>query len=235
MKTLTASSVVSTICLALTTYMAGINNVWARSIPTPDSYPSEISLSAIPVCYDFGCKNQLRVYLSKNNWRSVAGWFFPPATTPAEERKQIKHAIGWMEVVIGWYAPTHKDLAFDLPPKGGDELFPGQLDCIDETINTSAYLRLFDQHGYLKHHDVVDPAYRRALFDQHWSAQVQEKLSGERFVVDSWFQPNGYLPTIQNSKEWEDINLLTAVVDNSTDEEQGEAKLSLWQRILRVD
>ncbi len=191
---------------------------WAAAPSLP--LPSRISLDAIPVCYDFGCKRQSTITLPPHEWASVANWFAPPAPTPAAEREQIKQAVGWMETVVGRHTPTHKDLAFDLPPNADDirdSLFPGQLDCIDEAVNTITYLKLFEMNGLLKHHVVIQAAYRRALFDQHWAGQIQEKRSDTRFVVDSWFQPNGFLPVMQNSKQWEDISPLTAVVDNSAD------------------
>ena len=200
-------------------------------IPSPDN----ISLAAIPVCYDFGCKKQDTVSLSPGEWQSVADWFDPAAPTPAEEREQIKNAIGWMEVVIGRHTPTHKDLAFDLPPKDYEGIFPGQLDCIDEAVNTTSYMKLFEMNGLLKHHTVIEAAYRRALFDQHWAGQVREKLTGERFVVDSWFQPNGHLPVVQKSVHWEDITPLSAVVDNSRDEDGKKTKRSFWRRFLRIE
>ncbi|MGI9310651.1 MAG: hypothetical protein ACR2P7_03840, partial [bacterium] len=159
----------------------------------------EVALDAIPVCHDFGCKRVTTVSLSVEEWRGVADWFATPAPTPADERVQIKHAIGWMEVVVGNHAPTHKDLAYDLPPNGDvAELFPGQLDCIDEAVNTTSYLRLFESLALLRHHSVMEPAYRRALFDQHWAGQMRELGSGRSFVIDTWFQPNGHLPIIQD-------------------------------------
>ena len=196
--------------------------------------PAFVSLDAIPVCYDFGCKNGSTVNLPLNQWSEVVGWFHPVAKTPDEEREQIKQAIGWMEVLIGRHTPTHKDLAFDLPATLDDpsHLFPGQQDCVDEAFNTSTYLRLFELNGFLKHHIVIEQAYRKALFDQHWAGQIQEKLSGDRYVVDSWFQPNGYVPVIQASSDWEDINLLSAVIDDSSrDKKSPKKKSSFWSRL----
>jgi len=199
--------------------------------------PSNISLSNIPVCYDFGCKQRSVVNLPLNEWEGVTGWFEPSAASPAEERDQIKKAIGWMEVLIGRHTPTHRDLAFDLPPlDDASHLFPGQQDCIDEAVNTTTYLRLLEQYGLLKHHTVIEQAYRQAIFDQHWAGQIREIESGERYVVDSWFQPNGYLPVIQASKDWEDINLLSAVIDDSEREGHDTSqKPSFWQRLTGQD
>jgi len=197
--------------------------------------PSFVAMNAIPVCYDFACKNKSIVDLPLNEWQEVAGWFHPQAESPEQEREQIKKAIGWMEVLIGRHTPTHKDLAFDLPQTEDDisHLFPGQQDCIDEAVNTTTYLRLLELNGLFKHHVVIEQAYRSAIFDQHWAGQIRELESGTRYVVDSWFQPNGYLPVIQNSEDWEDISLLTAVVDNSARDGKPQREKSLFSRIFR--
>lgn len=191
------------------------------------------SYTALPVCYDFHCKTRQYVTLSGEEWQQVADWFDPPAKTPDEERKQIRHAIGWMEVVVGNHAPTSIDLEFDEVHNINDRE-TGQLDCVDESVNTTTYLRLFESSGFLKHHVVIGEAYRKALFDQHWAGQVREKETGTRYIVDTWFQPNGHLPTIQKSLEWEDIGMLTAVVDNSV-EYKKEDKPPFWKRILRIE
>ena len=191
--------------------------------------PAFVTLDAIPVCYDFGCKTRDVISLPLTEWEGVAGWFIPEAKTAQEEREQIKSAIGWMEVLVGRHTPTHRDLAFDLPAQDDvSHLFPGQQDCIDEAVNTTTYLRLLEQTGLLEHHTVIEQAYRKAILDQHWAGQLRELATGKRWVVDSWFQPNGYLPVIQASEEWEDISLLTAVVDDSRDQ----GKTSFWRRLF---
>jgi len=196
------------------------------------SIPSHVSYNAIPVCYDFGCKTRSVVNLPLTDWQSVANWFAEPAENGKQEREQIKRAIGWMEVVIGRHTPTSIDLEFD-KAHDIDNRESGQLDCIDESVNTTTYLRLFESSGLLKHHVVIEEAYRRSLFDQHWAAQVRDLKTGERYAVDSWFQPNGYLPVIQKGGDWEDITLLSAVVDNRPDEDGEEVKRSFWHRLLR--
>lgn len=189
------------------------------------------SHEAIPVCYNFGCKVRDIVSLTPREWTEVSGWFRIPAATAEEERQQIKQAIGWMEVVVGNHTPTHRDKGLDL--EEGAE-FPGQLDCIDESLNTTTYLKLFEHQGLIRHHRVLDRAYRRALLDQHWAGQIEELATGRRFAVDSWFQDNGILPYVQEMSEWEDIPFFfSSYVDNSTeyDEYNQNSKRSLWQSI----
>ena len=193
----------------------------ASQVQAAPQLPSSgvVSLDSIPVCYDFGCKKVVRVRLSEAEWRSIADWFVPPAKTPHQERNQIRNAIGWMEVIVGRHTPTHKDVALDLPSTNDhSKFFPGQLDCIDEAVNTTAYLNLFAKRGLLSHHEVIEAAYRRSWFDQHWAGQVRDKQSGVPYAVDSWFQPNGHLPAIQNTAEWSEVSRLTSLIDTSPDE-----------------
>ena len=194
--------------------------------------PGNISFSAIPVCFDFGCASKAVVNLPVEEWQSVAGWFDPPADTPEQERDQIRRAVGWMEVLVGRHTPTHLDLEFD-KVHNIDNRETGQMDCIDESVNTTIYMKLFEANGFFRHHVVIEQAYRRSMFDQHWAGQIKEIETGDRYVVDSWFQPNGYLPVVQDSPSWEDITILSAVVDNRPDEEGEEVKRSFWHRMLR--
>ena len=231
-------ALVIALTLASSTAFAGTRD-HGISIPsgrTPGDHgvaiPTNVSFSAIPVCFDFGCASKATVKLPISEWDSVAGWFREPAATPKEEREQIRKAIGWLEVLIGRYTPTHRDLEFD-KVENIDNRETGQLDCIDESVNTTTYMRLFEGNGFLKHHVVIEEAYRKAIFDQHWAGQIREIKTGKRFVVDSWFQPNGHLPIVQPSAEWEDINLLSAVIDNSDDPDGVTVKRSFWHRFLR--
>jgi hypothetical protein len=165
-----------------------------------------------PVCYDFGCNTRQIVTLTAEEWREVAGWFVPAPANAAAEREQIRHAVGWMEVVVGRHTPTHLD-------KGRNDLIPaqapGQLDCIDESTNTTTYLRLFEHQRLLRYHHVLDRAYRRALLDQHWAGQIEEIATGKRFVVDSWFADNGSLPYIQALNKWLNIPFFGTSFDST--------------------
>jgi hypothetical protein len=200
------------------------------SSPLARAAREPVGINYIPVCMNFSCRDRQFVAISLEEWNSVADWMRPAAPDAATERTNIKNAIGWMEVIVGRHTPTHRDLGGDLGDRK-DAQFPGQLDCIDESFNTTAYLQLFQNNGLLKYHKVVDRAFRRSIRDQHWAGQIETLDSGKRWVVDSWFQRNGYLPYIQKSEEWEDINVLyTANVDSSQPKTQKEG--SFFKRLL---
>ena len=184
------------------------------------------------VCYNFGCKTSEIVNLTDKEWQEVVGWFKPAAKTAEQERQQIKQAIGWMEVVVGNHTPTFRDTGLDLDYNGE---FPGQLDCIDESLNTTTYLKLFEQHGFLHHHRVLERAYRKAIFDQHWAGRIEEIHTRQQYAVDSWFQRNGILPYMQPIAEWQDIPyFFSSYVDNSNEYEPVEqTKPSIWKKLKK--
>lgn len=162
--------------------------------------PSD-GVGPFPVCYNYGCKEKELVTLSAAEWAEVEGWFQPPARNAAEERHQLRNAHGWLEVMVGNHTPIHRNLG-QLPQT---DQWPGQLDCIDESLNTTTYLSLFESHGLMRYHRVVERAYRRTLFDQHWAAQIEENGTGDRWVIDGWWYDFGQLPDVQPYDEWSDI------------------------------
>lgn len=185
-------------------HATGTSPVSLRSL-TPPREP-------VPVCYNFGCSIRQSVQLSAEDWNTIAAWFVPPAADAREERERIRQAVGWMEVIVGRYTPTHLD-------KARNDLLPadaaGQMDCIDESMNTTTYLRLFERQGLLRWHRVLDRAYRKAILDQHWAGQVEELATGRRYVVDSWFADNGLLPFVQAAEEWEKIRYFGTSFDST--------------------
>ena len=173
-----------------------------------DSKISTFAPMAFDVCHGFSCRLESTVNLTENEWRAVRNQFFPLASTPAEERQQIKRAIGLMEVMSGKHTPTYKDVKRNAGSLT-DNLtsLEGQLDCVDEAINTTTYLTLFQLNDLLRHHTVADRAYRRALLDQHWAGQLIENSTGNPFVVDSWFGDNGDAPYIVAGKDWFNLSI----------------------------
>lgn len=166
----------------------------------------------IPVCYDFNCRNRANVSLSLAEWQTVARGFSPAALSAEQEREYIKTAIARLEELVGRHTPTWRDVGTNWSAaKGKATRFPGQLDCIDESINTTTYLELLAAAGLLQYHVVSERAYRRSLFDQHWAAQIVESNNNKRFVIDSWFQDNGQPPYIGPLAKWADLSIFSRI------------------------
>ncbi len=177
-------------------------------VPMATSWSAEKATGvSFDVCHGFGCSVQTTVQVSAGEWGSVVALF--GAANPKEERDQIKHALARMEYLAGLYSPISRDVAGNLPlsSKGTKEDRLGQLDCVDEAVNATRFLALFQHAGLLRFHRVLRAAYRRTLFNQHWAAHVEEIPSGRRFVFDTWFYDNGQPPVLVSSERWHDLSL----------------------------
>lgn len=167
-------------------------------------YPKTLQRSAVPVCFHHGCASVKRVSLEDVQWQQVTQHFDPAATDAATEREQIRLAIAGMEKVTGELAGTSGDIAGDLASFG--TLDP-QMDCIDESSNTTTYLTLFEQAGLLRWHSVEPRASRGYLFWggwPHYTAMIEDRQTGRQWVVDSWFRDNGELPDVVELDVWKD-------------------------------
>lgn len=161
-------------------------------------YHAAFEKGKIPVCHGYGCKQISQVKLQGPDWQAVQQLFAQPAQTPQQERANLAKAIALMEQLSGECTGTWNDRAEN---SGTGE--PGQQDCIDESTNTTAYLKLFAQKGWLKWHQVEDRVMRSHYFvDIHWTAVIRDKQSLQRYAVDSWFRANGQEPVIIKLETW---------------------------------
>jgi len=153
------------------------------------------------ICHDYGCASLTLVKLSEEQWQQVRAVFAPPAATPAEERERIRRAIGLLETIVGPMTGTAHDKGGTWPGFGQ----PGQMDCIDESTNTTIYLTMLQKYGLLRWHNVADRATRWSLFRwPHTTAVIEERAGGREWAVDSWFLDNGKPPFVLPLDTWKD-------------------------------
>lgn len=169
-------------------------------------YKASVSLAAIEHCQGGGCAISQRIALTASDWQKIEAIFASPNhqvienLTPERERKNIAIAIGLLEELVGIKTGTASDRAGTF----NNRAFPGQMDCNDEAINTTTYIRLMQQYGLLKWHAVEDMRTRNFFFNgwPHSTAVIHENTSGQRFAVDSWFYDNGAPATIVPFETW---------------------------------
>jgi len=104
------------------------------------------------ICHAQGCKKLEQLSLNQTEWRQINRHFESAAGSAHQERKQIAAAIAEFEQIIGVKTGTSQDKAGLFEHMGS----PGQLDCIDESTNTSSYLRILQKQGLLKWHEPMD-------------------------------------------------------------------------------
>ena len=152
------------------------------------------------VCFDHSCATVVTDSLSQDEWEMATQALRKPAATAVNERQAIARSIAVFEDIVGRHTGTFRDKGGNLRGIGQQ----GQLDCIDESTNTTTYLRLLERAGLLQHHRVLDRSTRFGLFVgmPHTTAVIEETATGERYAVDSWFLDNGKPPYIAKLEVW---------------------------------
>lgn len=152
----------------------------------------------LTVCHGNGCLNLDYVILTPDQWQEVRLVFHPLARSPEEERERLRRAIALMEKIVGVAIGTSKDKGGTF--NGGE----GQMDCIDESINTTLYLTMFQKYGLMHEHRIDDRATRGWFIGgwPHTTAVLREKSSNRLWAADSWFMDNGEPPFILPLETW---------------------------------
>jgi hypothetical protein len=157
-------------------------------------------LVGFDVCHSGGCADVSHVEITLEEWRQVKGVFEPMAEDAEDERNYIAKAIGVLETIVGAKTGTSGD-------KGGtfgNFVYPGQLDCNDEAINSTSYMKLMRQAGLIKFHQILD-INRRGYFIHGWphsTATILDSQTNVPYAVDSWFYDNGLPAVILPLEKW---------------------------------
>ena len=146
----------------------------------------------LPVCYGHGCKWRGYAHLEDQEWNQIRDLFGLPPLDAAEERRRIAQAIALLETVAGEQIGTREDRRGTFGKENSGRY---QLDCVDESLNTTSYLHMLKAEGFLKFHQLRGPDGRFTGWP-HTTAAIFEISTGEGYAVDSWFYDNGTPPVI---------------------------------------
>lgn len=152
------------------------------------------------MCHSGGCADISHVVLTEDDWQQVRAVFDPMPDNAEDERKCIAKAIGVMETLVGEKTGTSTDRGGTF----GNSAYPGQMDCNDEAINSTTYMKLMQQDGLIHFHEILDTK-RRGFFFNGWphsTAAIKEIAGGQSFAVDSWFYDNGVPAEILPLELW---------------------------------
>jgi hypothetical protein len=157
-------------------------------------------LAVFDICHGGGCSRISATQIDDNEWAQVKA-LCPSVGEDAEaERRCIADMIGEIEKIVGAKTGTDEDRGGTF----GNSAYSGQMDCNDEAINTTTYLKLMQQHGLIQFHEIHDIR-RRGFFLNRWphtTAVITEIQSGQRYAVDAWFYDNGMPPAITLFETW---------------------------------
>lgn len=176
--------------------LCGLVSAWPVTAG-PSAAPQQ---AVLDICFQQGCARQAKVTLDRLTLSILAKTFAAPEDA-VTERTAIAEAIAHLEQYVGAATGTDRDLGGTFP----GAFRQGQMDCIDEATNTTRYLQLFAQQGWLRWHEPREPATRLPIPSGWWphsTAVIRELASGEEFAVDSWFDANGKPPHIVELTTW---------------------------------
>lgn len=158
------------------------------------------SLSGFDMCHSGGCADVTHVAISEDEWVAVRTVFDPMPENAEQERQALANAIGVIETIVGEKTGTSTDRGGTF----GNSEYPGQLDCNDEAINTTNYLRLIRDDGLMHYHTVGDTE-RRGYFFRGWphsTASLVEIETKQVYAVDAWFYENGHPAVVLPLATW---------------------------------
>jgi hypothetical protein len=158
----------------------------------------------VTVCSAYGCTHQTPFTFTEDDIRHLAILMDEERgeDTPAAERKALGKAIAWIERRVGAATGTDGD-------RPGLDFFgsgvKSQQDCVDEATNTTSYMLVMERYALLRHHKVVRPMAKGNMILgrwPHWGAMMEEKTTGRKYAVDSFFHANGEPPVIMAASQW---------------------------------
>jgi hypothetical protein len=179
----------------------------AEASPDASAYLSKYEVPApdvneVVVCHGFGCKFRTPVRLNRGDIARLREILKRGHRSANDEINAIANAVAWFEQRIGPVAGTSRRTARAGPDQAGE---PGEADCIDESVNTTALLLLLSKLDLLKHHEVAGPESRGYLLDMrypHATAVVVNRQTGSRWAIDPWTKRNGERPDTLPLERW---------------------------------
>jgi hypothetical protein len=157
----------------------------------------------LTVCSGYGCIFKEKLTVAEGVPTQLQEIMEPGRESAEAERAALKNAIAYMET------QAKKSLRF----KTTDVEFSyqkhlgkrGQMDCVDESLNTITYLKYLHANGLLRYHTPLKRYAERGLLIDgrypHKSARMRDR-QGVDWAVDSWKTPNGGLPEVFLLSKW---------------------------------
>ncbi len=157
------------------------------------------------ICSGFGCVIKDRFTFSAEDQAKLVRLMEAGKGSPEAERKILAEVIGVMEAMARRKLRYRPDVKKSYQVNKGKR---GQMDCVDESLNTIGYLNYLKSLGLLRHHQ-PDQSYatRGFILDgryPHKSASMRD-ASGRRWTVDSWYRGDGQPAQVMPHKQWQKV------------------------------
>ncbi|MGO4573184.1 hypothetical protein [Microvirga sp. 2TAF3] len=156
----------------------------------------------IIACHGYGCARRTALAMDAS-WLSRASVLLKAGrSSPDAERHALSEVVKLYTAYLAAQFGGAPDAPRSPPGLSGQN---GQMDCVDETANTTSLLLVLQDQGFLVHHEVERPQSRGLFIDgryPHMTAIIAEKRTGSEWVVDPWAKAPGQEPDILPLSQW---------------------------------
>ncbi len=161
--------------------------------------------ATLKVCSGYGCVISEKFQPSEPEIAEIRSIMASGVSDAQSERTAIKRAIGYFERVARKHLRYRPDIEKAYQKNIGKR---GQMDCVDESLNTTGYLAFMQARGMLQHHKVRSRYAERGLLVDgrypHKSAVIIDQ-GGTSWTVDSWYHADGVEPQIMRLSAWRKV------------------------------
>lgn len=156
----------------------------------------------IIACHGYGCARRQAISVD-GPWLSRAGSLLKVGrSSPEAERRALAQVVSAYTAYLAAAIGGRPDVPGSPVQMSGVH---GQMDCLDETANTTSLLLVLQEQGLLTYHRVRSPESRGFFLDgryPHFSAVITERSSGQEWAVDPWRRAPGQKPEILPLNRW---------------------------------
>ena len=156
----------------------------------------------IVACHGYGCSRRQVVSVDGAWLNRASALLRTGRASPEAERRALAQVVSAYTAYLAASIGGTPDIPGSPAQMSGVH---GQMDCLDETANTTSLLLVLQEQGLLTYHKVEPPESRGFFLDgryPHFSAVIVENGSGQEWAVDPWRKAPGQKPEILPLVQW---------------------------------
>ncbi|SCY03976.1 hypothetical protein [Microvirga guangxiensis] len=155
----------------------------------------------IIACHGYGCSRRQVITVDGALLNRARAILSAGRASAESERKALGQVVSTYTAYLAASIGGKRDVPGSPADMSGVH---GQMDCLDETANTTSLLLVLQAQGLLAHHKVERPESRGFFLDgryPHFSAVIIDE-SGREWAVDPWRRAPGQRPEILPLVQW---------------------------------
>jgi len=156
----------------------------------------------IVACHGYGCSRRQVISVGGALLARADAFLRAGRASPEAERRALARVVSAYTAYLAASIGGKPDVPGSPAQMSGVH---GQMDCLDETANTTSLLLVLQDKGLMTYHKVERPESRGFFLDgryPHFSAVIVERGSGLEWAVDPWRKAPGQMPEILPLVQW---------------------------------